>query len=312
MGNQLNAIQDVLLSNVSSQFRPVGLISDMVLPKIQSKQSTGKLGQYGNGHLRIEQNLIGGEGKYRRVRPTVRSTTGYEIVGHGLEGVVTEDDYDNAQLPFDAEQDEVLGLTDLIAVEKEYLLGASLTNTSVLTQNTTLTGSAQFSDYSNSDPLSKFSDARSAVRNGCGMAPDTVMMDWAVKDKVKYHPQLLDYLGYKWDRPGGLNDEELAKAMGVKRVLIAEGMYNSAQEGQSDSLTAIWGKHIVFAVLPMKAMKRQVSLGYEVRKATAAGRRVFKYAIDNPPNSKGIIVDDKYDQLITNASAGYLIEDAIA
>ena len=310
--SQMKAVQDPLLSNVSNQLLTSGFIADSLFPSIPVMQSTGKLGSYGKDHLRIEQNLAGGQGQYRRVVPNVRTTTGYSIEGHGLEGMVTKYDYKNVQQPFEAEQDEVIGLTSLLQVEKEYSLAATLADTAVLTSNTTLSGSSQLSDYSNSDPIGVFSTARASVKNGCGLQADTAFMDSRVADKLRFHPAILDALGFKENRPGGLTDEELAKAMYVKRVLVADCDYNSAKEGQTDSLAAIWGKHIWFGVLPMVAMKRQVSAGYKVVFAGEAPRKVYKYSVNNPPESTGILVEDNYDMLLSNVSAMYLIKSAIA
>jgi hypothetical protein len=89
-------------------------------------------------------------------------------------------------------------------------------------------------------------------------------------------------------------------------------MYNSANEGQTDSLAAVWGKHIIFGVLPLQAQVRQVSLGYLVQYAGEAPRKVYKYAVNNPPESNAILVEDNYDMFISNANAGYLIKNAIA
>lgn len=310
--SQLTAIQDQLLTNVSSIFVPEGYVSEDVLPLVTSKQKTGKLAKYGNNHLRIEHALAGGRGEYRRVEPITRSTTGFEIESHGLSGVVTEDDYSNVQVPYKAEEDETLGLSTLIWLNKENALAGTLTSTSVITQNTTLSGTAQFNDYANSDPLDKFKTARLAVRDGCGLPPNFAVMDWKVANTLAYHPGILEALGFTQNRAGQLSDQELAKALGVERLYIAKAMYNSAKEGQADVLAALWGKHIVFGVAPVKAAPYQVSLGYRVALEGRSQKRVFKSPVSNPPNSTEVLVDDAYDFLISNVGAGYLIKDAIA
>jgi hypothetical protein len=42
------------------------------------------------------------------VEAITRSTDSFSIEGHGLEGMVSADDYRNVQLPFKAEEDETL------------------------------------------------------------------------------------------------------------------------------------------------------------------------------------------------------------
>lgn len=309
---QTSAIIDKLLTNVSSMFNPKGYISEELLPFISVKQKTGKLAKYGLSHLRIERSFTGGRGKYRRVESIARSNTGYDIEGHGLEGLVTKDDYRNVELPYKAEEDETMGISSLLWGEKEKSLADSLSSTVTMTQNITLSGTSQLSDYDNSDPLSVFGTARSTVRGGCGQAPDTAWMDWLVADKLRFHPQLLDLLGFKFDRPGGLNDVELARALNVKKVIVADVMYNSAKEGQADVLASVWGKHIWFGVIPDSAAVRQVSLGYRVGYEGSSPRKVYKWAVNNPPESTAVLVEDEYDFLLSNVGAAYFIKNAIA
>lgn len=312
MSTQMKAIIDKLLTNVSSAYVPVGLVADQILPVVTSKQTSGKLGKYGTGHLRIEQSVKGGQGMYRRISGITRSTDTYTIEGHGLEGVVTSEDYRNVELPFKAEEDETMALTVPLMLEREKALADALTNASVMTQTVALSGTAQFSDYMNSDPLSIFTTAHETIITGCGMVPNVMIMDILVWNKLRFHPQLLDTLGYKYARPGGLVPQEVASALGVEKILVAQARYESAKEGQTSSLAACWGKHIVLAHVPAKAMPYQVSLGYCVRYEGEQPRKVYKYDINNPPESKAILVEDSYDDLLSNVKAGYLIKDAVA
>ncbi len=310
--SQTRAIVDKLLTNVSSALIPEGYVSEELLPQINVVQTTGKLAKYGTNHLRIETTVTGGRGQYRRVETQSRTTTSYQVDGHGLEGLVTQDDYRNVEQPYDAERDESLGLSTVLWLGKEKGLADTLTSTAVLSQNTTLSGTSQFNDYENSDPLTKFATARGTIRTGCGLPPNKAIMDWAVFNKLRFHPQMLDSLGYKYAKPGGLNEAELAVALGVQKIYIAKAVFESANEGQSSSLAAVWGKHIVFFYAPDSAGIMQTSLGYYVKYANKQPRQVYKYPVNNPPESTGILCEDSYDMLISNAGAGYLIKDAIA
>jgi hypothetical protein len=310
--SQMKAIADKLLSNVSNGYFPTGLIAEKVLPFIQSKNTSGKLGAYGTAHLRVERALAGGRAEARRVETKVYSTSSYEIEDYALEDVVTERDYANVEEPFDAEEDTTIGLTSLINISKEKALADALSSTSVLTQYTTLVGTDQFSDANNSDPLAVAATARSTVKSGCGLPPDTLIMSWEVAQKLKFHPVLVDYLGFKMARPGGLSYEELATAFEVKRILIGEASYESAKEGQTSALLPIWGDIMVFGVLPESAAKRQISGGYIFGHKKGETREVFKRDIGNPVNSKAIIVRDQYDIVITQAAAMYLVKDCLA
>jgi hypothetical protein len=309
---QLKAQVDKLLTNVSAGYIPQGYISESIFPFVGVVQKTGKLGKYGNSHLRIENSVKGGRGAYRRVETMTRSTTSYDIDGHGLEGIVTPDDLRNVEQPFDAESDETVGLSTMLWLEKEKTIADALADTAVLTQNVTLSGTSQFNDYSNSDPVSSILTAKKAVKSGCGLPPNAAILSWEVAETLRTHPMLLDMLGFKFENAGALSDQQLARVFGVQKVYIGMATYNSANEGQSDSLANVWGKHIVLAVLPDQAAKFQVSLGYRFGYAGKTSRQVYKYDLNNPPESTGILCEDNYDYVLSNVGAGYLIKNAIA
>jgi hypothetical protein len=310
--SQMKAIVDKLLTGVSSAYVPKGFICEDILPEVQSKQYSGLLGKYGTNHLRIENSVKGGRGKFRQVETRVYSTTSYLIEGHGLEGFVSKEDYANVEEPFDAERDEVMGLSTMLWLEKEKTLADALMSTAVITQNVTLSGTSQFSDTVNSDPIGVITTGANTVLDACGLAPNIAIMDVRTWKILRFHPQLLDALGYKWDRPGGMNQDEMARALGVDKVFYGNARYETAKEGQTSSLAAVWGKGIVLAVAPDKAEIMQKSVGYLVRPTGSQPRKVYKQSNFNPPGSTAILCEDEYDMLISDATCAYLIAAAVA
>lgn len=310
--SQLRAIVDKLLTDVSSAYVPKGFISEEVLPTVQSKQYSGLLGKYATNHLRIENSVKGGRGKYRQVETRQYTTTQFLIEGHGLEDFVSKEDYLNVEDPFEAERDGVMGISTMLWLEKEKTLADTLLSPSILTQGVTLIGPTQFNDYANSDPIGVSAVARQTILNATGQMPDTVVMDVQVWNQLRFHPQMLDALGYKWARPGGMTQDEMAKALGVDKVLYGSARYEAGKEGQASSLQAVWGKGIVFMVAPDKPQIMQKSLGYLVRPTGSQPRKVYKQSNFNPPGSTSILCEDEYDMLISDAACGYLITNAIA
>ena len=310
--SQMKAIVDKLLTNVSSMYVPEGYISESILPNLSVKQKSGKLGKYGNNHIRIVNAKMGGRGRAARFEPIVRDSDLYLIESHGLEGLVTEDDYDNVEEPFDAEKDETLGLTTTLWTAKEFAIASVLFDTAVITQNVTLSGTSQYNDYVNSKPLEDFRDAQNAILDGCGQMPNRAIMSQKVFNALKYHPAILRTLGFSDNRAGTLKLAEIAHAIGVEILHVGDAAYNNAKLGQADSLEQIWGDSILMYYAPKTAQKYQQSLGYYMTMKKRGPRRVFKFNVNNPPNSKGIIVQDDYQFALTNVKCAYLIKDAIA
>lgn len=312
MNTQMKAIQDALLTGVSSAYMPKGLVADKIFPTIKSKQFSGKLAKYGKSHLRIVNSVTGGKGKYRRVDAITTSTDTFYIEGHGLEGMVSAEDYANRSDPYDAEKDETNALTSMLALEKEYALAAQLTNAAIVLQNVTLAGGDQFSDYTNSNPLDVFRTLRSTILKNSGGMANAAIMDAQVADALRYHPAILDALGFKFSRAGELTESELARALNVKKLFISEARYNAGKEGAAENLTAIWGRDIVFLNVPDSAEPYQISAGYQIRLEGSEPRKVYKTDVFNPPGSKLVLVEDHYDMVLSDLTSIYLVKDAIA
>ncbi len=309
---QIKAQIDKFLTMASKGYMPEGFIADAILPVVNVKEKSGLLAGYGLNHIRVMNTVYGGRGKAPRFESNTRSSQTYLVESHGLEGLVTPDDYRNVEEPYDAEKDETLFLVTVLKISREKALADALGATATMTQNTTLSGVTQFSDYINSDPLGKFKTAQVAVYDGCGAKPDTGIMSWKVFNTLSYHPGILDALGFAQNRAGTLQENEVASAMKVQRLLIGEPKYNSAALGQTDVLADVWGKNVLFAVCPKSAMKMQVSLGYQVRLIGEAPYATSKWSENNPRGATGILTTDHYDDLLSNVSAAYLIKDAIA
>jgi len=311
MSTQLRAIVDKLLTNVSNQLVPEGYISELILPQLNVVQTTGLVANYGKGHLRVIDTKVGGRGAYPMVETTTRASTAYTLQDHALKEILTEEDFDNVEKPYDAEQDAMVSLTTHLWLEKEKGLADTMAS-AVITQGVTLAGADQWSAYATSDPLDDFRAGRIGVRAGCGKKANIAFMDEDVADTLRFHPALLDTLGFKEQRPGGLNDTELAKALKVSIAYVGEAIFNNSLQPAADVLAPVWGKHFWFAHSPKVASKRQQSLGYRVQRAGQKPRQVFKSFPDEPVNSRKIIVKDKYQQLITEEKCAYRITDAIA
>ena len=308
---KLEAQVDKYLTNASRGLFPskFNFIADKVLPKIMVKQTSGLIGSYDKEHLRIVNSVMGGRGEAPRVDVGTKSTNTYLIEKHGLSDIVSEEDYDNVEAPFDAELDSVNFLLSRLWLGKEKALADSLTSSSVMTNYTTLSGSQQWSDWTNSDPLSDLKTARVAVRDACGIAPNSAILEWEVADTLRYHPAILESLGFSRARAGQLTDDDLKKALDVQNLYVGSAMYNSSNQGQTDSLGKIWGTNAVMYYSPPAPTKRDQALGFYV--ARGSERQVYKNNVNNPPKAKEIIVIDSYDFIITDVNCGYLIAGAI-
>lgn len=308
---------DKLLTGVSLKQILEGTIANQVLTQATVKQQSGLLGKYDKSHLRIEHDLVGGETPYPRIATSVKTSDRYHLEKHGLSGVITEEDRENDELPFEPRTDKTQDLTDKIMLGRELALSTTLTDSAVITEGEDIVTSAdRYDDYTSttSTPLEDFRAARKSIYDKTGkvveMPGGFAIVPWQVFDALKFHPNLIENIKHTVNMDAGLTFDQLKNAMGVSRILIPWAQYNNSVEGQADAMTAVWGNNIVFGYSPAKGSKRIETLGFDLKRRDNV--RVFRKAIDDPPNAEKILVDIEYDFFLTNTDAAYLIENAIS
>lgn len=304
---------DQQLTGISTKLIPEGFIAESILTLATAKNTTGKIAGYTKDHLRIANTVAGSRGTYPRIEVSTSRTDTYNIVTHGLSTLLVEEDFDNSITPFDPRRDATEDLTLMLQLGKEKALADTLglTGTYASGNFVTLSGVDQYNDYVNSDPLTDFSNARSAIWNKSGKLPNKAIMSWPVYNMLRYHPKILE-VGFKYNRSGQLSQQDLAMILEVDTILIGTSVYNSAKQAQTDVMAPVWGKHLILVYAPDAASLKMQTFGFRVQKAGQSPRRVLRSVKDEPPGSELIQVDDKYDQLIIDNTCGYLIQNAIA
>jgi len=104
----------------------------------------------------------------------------------------------------------------------------------------------QFND-ADSDPLGVFKDAKLAIKKKVGVTPNTVIMGEQVYEAMRINPQLISLYRNPQGSdksPTKLNEQMIATALDIDRIVVAKAMYNTAAPGATVSLDWIFGKGI--------------------------------------------------------------------
>jgi hypothetical protein len=307
---QFKAQVDKLLTNVSVMTNPEGHVADDILPVLNVKQYTGLIGKYGDSHFRIVDDVVTGKSEVKRVDSVSRTTTTYNVTSHALAGLVTKRDYANVEEPFEAESDEVVGITTAIKTIKEKAVADVLFSTSIITQNAS--PSNKYNSFSNSDPFVEIALAHSTILRSGHAKCNAAILPQQVMDFLQYHPEILSRLGFSQNRAGLLSYDDMKQALKVDYLFVPSAVANTAKEGVADSLGQIWSDSILFYHRPAAAAKYQNSLGYQVRIAGQSQQQVYKNEVKNPPGSTEIIVESEYSFEIVNPRLAFLINDVLS
>ena len=153
--------------------------------------------------------------------------------------------------------------------------------------NAAVSGSA-WSNNSSGLPVDDVIAALNAIRTNSGLDANAVVMDLSLFRHLQTSDQILDRIKYMGmnDAPASVNARALAQVFGVDEVIIAGGIKNTANEGQTASLSGIFdGTKCLVAKLPKSADLREPCLG-----------RTFHFAGDG--SSPAVTIESYRDESV--------------
>lgn len=193
------------------------------------------------------------------------STGTYQTREDGWEFPVDRRLQENAIAPFDPYQNAIRKAGRIIALRREYNVISQITDTTTTFASYTAAVAADDRfDNADSDPIQYIDNIANTIRGNCGMAPNTMVMAWDVWIKVKNHPVILDVIKVTQDKIA--TPELLAKVFNVSKLYLYGAQYNSAQEGQTVSLTDLLTKKIFLGYVNSSPMIDEPSVGYTLQK----------------------------------------------
>ena len=224
-----------------------GFIALKAAPVMEVAQATGIFGKIPIEELLKEGKTLRAPGAgYNRMQFTFTSDS-FLTQEHGVEEVVDDNQARMYREFFDAELVAARRARSIImrAFEKRVadLLGSTATWTgSALTTAV----STAWSTTSSATPVTDVEAAKIYVKDNCGMEPNAMIIGWKAFNNLRLNTtsnQLIDrikYSGHYNPAAKYLSAEVIGEAFDLKHVLVAGAMRNSANEGQSASLTSCW------------------------------------------------------------------------
>lgn len=177
----------------------------------------------------------------------------------------------------------------------------------------TLSGTAQWTDYTNSNPCDAIDTGMEAIRNATGMLPNVLLLPTRVFRVARRHPRV--QAAFAGTTAGSLTAEQLAQAFGIERVVLAGAVVASTAEPLTAGIVAgtfsdIWGKDAILAYAPTKpAGQEEPSFGFTY---TMRGHPFVEQARwDGDTRSWVYGVSYERVPVLSGISAGYLLQNAI-
>jgi len=297
-------------------------IHDQILPKIKVGAKDGQVinsGSTSQEFLKVYHTITIGRSKTPEFNVQLSKADAWHTEKHSLKIMVTKDDgqkFSNSNWRAGMRDAEIMFtkmLKTAVAIGKEYAIAEALFSTTNISNNVTLTGADQWSDYVNSDPIGDVRTAKASIRSKAHMKANTMIMGIEVFEYIQDHPQIKRTNGIGPDGTvavRSLTEAEVAKAFGVAKLIVGDVQYETAIKGQTSSLSEVWGKGVLLAYInpSPQAEEFQKSLGYSFVLDEA---EVDSYDTKDPKYAKYVRKEEEYDDVILDETAAYYIDTVV-
>ena len=306
IGNRNRWAEVPLLTSISVQFQPApdGYLADLVLPAVPVVRESASFWVYDKSRFDVPDSKRAPRAEYNRIDWNV-TTDNYLCHQFGLEGEIDDQERKNAAAPLDLDVDTTEIVTDMVLNNREKRVVDMVTDTSVVTQYTTLTGTNLWTDGVNSDPLKDIKTARTTIFAATGYRPNRIVMGYTVFEALKLHPQIKEII--KYTERAIVTAALLAAVFEVEEVLVGGVLRRTSKAGQTDTLADVWGSSVLVFYSEKSPSLKRASFGYQLREEDL---RVFRYREDKR-DTDVIRVTEKQAEKIVAAQLGYLITAAI-
>lgn len=303
---QSDVVIDPALSNVSVKYTNSAFIADMILPVVKVSKQTGKYYIYDKSNLRIDATTRAAGAGANEIDFGL-STDSFSCDDHALKSFVADEIQDQAEAALNPLIDETETITEKLMLDRENNAATLLTTAANFTNTSALSGTSQWSDYSNSDPIGDVRTARTAIHAATFKKPNTMILGKQVFDYLCEHPQIIERI--KYSALGVVTEELLARIFQVEKVLVGEAGKNTANEGQTDALSYVWGKNVIIAYIAPRVGLKTLTLGVTFEYAS---REVKRWRDEDREGTYVRVGKDNYVQKLIAETAGYLYRTVVA
>lgn len=304
---------DAALTNLSVGYRNPAFIADELAPVVLVRKQSDKYFIHDpDRELFRQSNDRRAPGAEANEVNFSLSTDSYYAEDHALTSVIPDEERENADPPIQPNIDRTEFLRAKIDLNKEIELAGLVTDTSLITQSTTLSGTDQWSD-ADSDPIAAVEEHKATIMSSVQVMPNTLVLPYQVYAKVRIHPKVIERVVY--GSVGAVNEQLLAQIFDVERVMVPRASKNTSEPGQSPSMAYVWGKDALLCYVPNRPALKQLALAFTFAWSGApgslSGHRVEIWR-EEKRKADVVRVQRYYDQKVIAAGAAYLWKSAVA
>lgn len=287
----------------------ITLIADQVLPRTPVDQEFKYLKYDLAQGFTVPDTRVG-----RKSTPTEVDFSATEVQAKvedfGLDDLVPNEDIEADNQGVDPLGTATAYLTNLVNLAREQRVASLVFNAASYAagNQVTLSGTSQWSDTANSDPVAAIGDLLDIPV----MRPNVATFGQQTWTKLRRHPKIVQAIKGTAQGAGMVSREEFAEFFELQEILIGAGFVNGAKKGQTAALARVWGKHASFFYRDRAAGPQAgVTFGF-----TGAWGNKIAGQIDEPTigltGSKRVRCGERVKEIICATDLGYFVQNAVA
>lgn len=297
--NQIHT--DKLLSEISIRYKSAEFVAQEVFP-VLPVQKRSDLYRIFDRNLRTPETLRANKGEARQEGFEV-STASYVLEAHALKEAITDDDVENYDIG-SLRADTTEMLTEKVMRRMEVSV-ATLFTTTGWSLNVSLAAANAFNANTTvSDPIPVFHTGSTEVVQNGGYKTNFAIIPRDAFVAMVSHTSVLDRIKYT---SMDVNEGKFASLLRVDQILVPEAAQDTANEGLTATISAIWGDVAFIGYKPPRPTPYAPSSGYIFMKNQPPVRRWRDEAI----KGEWIEVEKQYNAKIVASLSGFLIKDVI-
>ena len=228
-----------------------GYIADRVVPRVRTDAPLFRYASYPTEEaFTVYDTQVGRLSRLNEIEQSATEATG-AVLDYGLKSGIPYRDQMAAMsqsVPMDPKARAVRDVIDKVQLAREIRCAGLLFSPGnyLAGYKATLTGTGQFSDLTNSDPVQVIIDAAA----GMLVKPNVAVMGLEVFNVLRRHPKVSVALGGSQESGRYVPADELAGILGVERIEIGNTLQQTNKRGQTFASSRIWGKHLALLNVP--------------------------------------------------------------
>lgn len=247
---------------IAYQNPDAALIADKVLPRVPTPKKFKYTKYTTEQGYTVPDTKVG-----RKSEPNMVDFGGTDVTDecqdYGLDDLVPNDEVAAYEAmpkpasggPVSPQALSTMMLTGLVQLDREIRVAGTVfaTGSYAAGNQATLSGTGQWSDRTNSDPLNAITTAMDIPL----VRPNKMVIGQLAWTQLRMHPKLVQAIGRSAQTAGYASLQQIAELLELQEIIVGRAFYNTAKKGQTPTYTRAWGKHC--ALLHIDSLAAQLS-----------------------------------------------------